>query len=180
MATNQKVGGSNPLRRTMSVLSGSRVQGTAEGLFLCFVRRYPMDPKMASGVPPVEKACETAGFFLWNVFSRTCAEKKHRSPSNFRKNLAKPARRPEPRHFWAAPRVRRMAREPAGRATRAYPIKWGPRKTCFVGAKPGEAVFRQSPPPEAQWPPGAFFVAVRSVYRQAPRRQERMRESVSS
>ena len=44
----------------------------------------------------VEKVCEIAGFFLWNVFSRTCAGKKHRNPPNFRKNLAKPARRPEP------------------------------------------------------------------------------------
>ena len=38
----------------------------------------------------------SASFFLWDVFSRTCAGKKHRNPPNFRKNLAKPARRPEP------------------------------------------------------------------------------------
>ena len=44
----------------------------------------------------VEKGCKIAGFFLWDVFSRTCAGKKHRNPPNFRKNLAKPARRPGP------------------------------------------------------------------------------------
>ena len=44
----------------------------------------------------VEKACRSAGFFLWDVFSRTCAGKKHRNPPIFRKKSVKPARRPEP------------------------------------------------------------------------------------
>ena len=48
------------------------------------------------GLQLVEKGCRIAGFFLWDVFSRTCAGKKHRNPPNFRKNLAKPARRPGP------------------------------------------------------------------------------------
>ena len=92
-------------------------------------------PIERSGPQLVEKVCRTAGFFLWDVFSRTCAGKKHRNPPIFRKKSVKPARRPEPRPFWAAPRVRRMAREPVVRATRAYQIKWGPRKTCFAGSK---------------------------------------------
>ena len=44
----------------------------------------------------VEKGCRIAGFFLLDVFSRTCAGKKHRNPPIFRKKSVKPARRPEP------------------------------------------------------------------------------------
>ena len=79
--------------------------------------------------------CPNCRLFPMGCFFTTCAGKKHRNPPNFRKNLAKPARGPEPRPFWAAPRVRRMAREPAFRATRAYQIEWGPRKTSFAGRK---------------------------------------------
>ena len=43
----------------------------------------------------VEKGCRIAGFFLLDVFSRTCAGKKHRNPPIFRKKSVKPARRPE-------------------------------------------------------------------------------------
>ena len=113
-------------------------------------------PIERSGPQLVEKVCRTAGFFLWDVFSRTCAGKKHRNPPIFRKKSVKPARRPEPRPFWAAPRVRRMAREPVVRATRAYQIKWGPRKTCFAGSKTQRSGFSTVSGPDREI--GAFFL----------------------
>ena len=53
-------------------------------------RRRPKTPLQL-----VEKGCGNAAFFLWDVFSRTCAGKKHRNSPIFRKKSVKPARRPE-------------------------------------------------------------------------------------
>ena len=110
-----------------------------------------------AGKPLVQKVCATRRLFLINVFSRTCAGKKHRNPSIFRKKSAKPARRPElhsaasqPRPFWAAPPVRRKAQEARGSGDRSLSNEMGsPQKQSFCGeTKPSEAVFRQSRSPQ--------------------------------